>query len=109
VLLFLSLAMAGNYYIYDSIAPVADLLVSQLGFTDVQIGWLYSIYSVAAIGTLLIGGVIIDRIGTTTACLVFAIALPRRGSRSTRSRPRTRSCSSDASCSVSAPSRSSSR
>jgi MFS family permease len=73
VLLFLSLAMAGNYYIYDSIAPVADLLVSQLGFTDVQIGWLYSIYSVAAIGTLILGGVIIDRIGTTTACLVFAV------------------------------------
>jgi MFS family permease len=72
VLVFLSLAMAGNYYIYDSIAPVADLLTSQLGYSDTQIGWLYSIYSAAAIGTLLIGGVIIDRAGTSTACVVFA-------------------------------------
>lgn len=73
VLLFLSLAMAGNYYIYDSIAPVADLLSSQLGFSDTQIGWLYSIYSVAAVATLLLGGIIIDRVGTTVACTGFAI------------------------------------
>jgi MFS family permease len=73
VLLFLSQAMAGNYYIYDSIAPVADLLSVQLGYTDTQIGWLYSIYSVAAIGTLLIGGILIDRLGTRRACTGFAI------------------------------------
>jgi len=30
VLVFVSLAMFGNYYIYDSIAPVFDLLSSQL-------------------------------------------------------------------------------
>ena len=73
VLLFLSLAMAGNYYIYDSIAPVADLLTSQLGYTDTQIGWLYSIYSVSAITTLLIGGVLVDRLGVKVAGLVFAL------------------------------------
>jgi MFS family permease len=73
VLLFVSLAMAGNYYIYDSIAPIADLLSQQLGYTDTQIGWLNAIYSVAAIGTLLIGGVIIDRVGTKVACTVFAV------------------------------------
>lgn len=73
VLLFVSLAMAGNYYIYDSIAPIADLLSAQLGYTDTQIGWLNAIYSVAAIGTLLIGGVIIDRVGTKKASLFFAV------------------------------------
>ncbi len=73
VLLFLSLAMAGNYYIYDSIAPVADLLSSQLGYTDTQIGWLYSIYSVSAITTLLIGGILIDRLGVKVAGLAFAV------------------------------------
>ena len=73
VLLFLSLAMAGNYYIYDSIAPIADLLTSQLGYTDTQIGWLYSIYSVSAITTLLIGGVLVDRLGVRVAGLVFAL------------------------------------
>jgi MFS family permease len=73
VLLFLSLAMAGNYYIYDSIAPVADLLTSQLGYTDTQIGWLYSIYSVSAITTLLVGGILVDRLGVRVAGLVFAL------------------------------------
>ncbi len=73
VLLFLSLAMAGNYYVYDSIAPVADLLSSQLGYSDTQIGWLYSIYSVSAIATLLLGGVLVDRVGVRKAGLAFAL------------------------------------
>ena len=30
VLIFVSLAMFGNYYVYDCIAPVADLLAKQL-------------------------------------------------------------------------------
>ena len=67
VLLFLSLAMAGNYYIYDSIAPVADLLASQLGYTDTQIGWLYSIYSVRRSPRCCIGGILIDRLGVKVA------------------------------------------
>lgn len=71
VLFFISLTMFGNYYLYDSIAPVADLLKSQLGYTDQMIGRLYSIYSYVAFTTLLIGGVIIDRLGTKKAVLLF--------------------------------------
>ena len=44
-LLLISLAMFGNYYIYDSISPLADLLKSQLGFSDSNIGLLNAIYS----------------------------------------------------------------
>ena len=40
VLVAISVAMFGNYYVYDSIAPVADLLQKLLGFTDTQIGTL---------------------------------------------------------------------
>jgi hypothetical protein len=40
VLVFVSLAMFGNYYVYDCIAPVADLLSKQLGFSDSNIGLL---------------------------------------------------------------------
>jgi MFS family permease len=72
VLVFISLAMYGNYYLYDSIAPIADLLASQLGFTDAQIGTLYSVYSIAAVMVLIIGGVIIDRIGTKKSIFLFA-------------------------------------
>ena len=36
VLLFISLAMFGNYYIYDSISPLADVLKAQLGYSDLS-------------------------------------------------------------------------
>jgi MFS family permease len=72
VLVMVSLAMFGNYYIYDSIAPVADLLKSQLSFSDEQIGSLYTAYSIAAIIVLLIGGYIIDKFGTKKSIFVFA-------------------------------------
>ncbi len=73
ILIFVSIAMFGNYYVYDSIAPVFDLLSSQLNYTDQQLGLLYSIYSIAAIIVLLIGGVVIDRFGTKKSILFFAL------------------------------------
>lgn len=73
VLLFISLAMFGNYYVYDSAAPVFDLLSTQLGFTDQQLGLLYSVYSVAAVLVLLVGGYIIDRWGTKKSITLFAV------------------------------------
>ncbi len=72
-MLFMSLAMFGNYYVYDSIAPIADLLKSQLAFSDEKIGQLYSIYSVAAVIVLLISGVVIDRVGTKVSTFVFGV------------------------------------
>lgn len=73
VLLFISLAMFGNYYLYDTIAPIADLLKQQLHFTDEQIGLLYSSYSWGAILFLLLGGIIIDRFGTRKGTLLFGV------------------------------------
>ncbi|HMN23243.1 MAG TPA: MFS transporter [Ignavibacteriaceae bacterium] len=70
-LLLISLAMMGNYYIYDSISPLADLLKTQLGFSDSNIGLLNAIYSFPNIIMVLIGGLIIDRIGTKTSVLIF--------------------------------------
>ncbi|MDD5570599.1 MAG: MFS transporter [Bacteroidales bacterium] len=73
VLLFISLGMFGNYYIYDSISPLADLLVKQLKFTDSDIGLLNGIYSFPNIIMVLIGGIIIDRIGTKKSALLFSM------------------------------------
>lgn len=73
VLLFVSLAMFGNYYVYDSMGPIFDLLSTQLGFTDQQKGLLYSAYSVAAVLVLLVGGYVIDRWGTKKSVTLFAI------------------------------------
>lgn len=73
VLVFVSMAMFGNYYIYDSISPLADLLSKQLGFSDADIGLLNGIYSLPNIFLVLIGGIIIDRLGTRKSILIFAI------------------------------------
>lgn len=71
ILVVISLAMFGNYYIYDSVSPLADLLVKQLKFTDANIGLLQGIYSVPNILMVLIGGVIIDKFGTRISTFVF--------------------------------------
>jgi MFS family permease len=73
VLVLISFAMFGNYYIYDSISPLADILKAQLGFSDANIGLLNAIYSIPNIFMVLIGGVIIDRIGTKRSTLLFAL------------------------------------
>ena len=73
VLVFVSLAMFGNYYIYDSISPLADLLATQLKFSDADIGLLNGIYSVPNIIMVLLGGLLIDRLGTRKATIIFAV------------------------------------
>ena len=71
VLIVISLAMFANYYVYDSIAPIADILKSELGFSDSNYGMLFSVYSLAAVIVLLLGGVIIDKYGTVKSTIVF--------------------------------------
>jgi MFS family permease len=73
VLVVISLAMFGNYYVYDAVSPIADLLKSQLGLSDKNIGTLNAIYSFPNIIMVLIGGVIIDRIGVKRATLLFGV------------------------------------
>lgn len=73
VLLFVSLAMFGNYYVYDSLGPVIDLMREQLDFSYQQIGFLSSAYNIAALLVLLIGGIIIDRFGTKNAIVLFGL------------------------------------
>ncbi len=68
----ISLASIGNYYVYDSIGPVADLLSSQLGFSDTQIGTLNAIYSLPNIFMVLIGGVLVDRFNARSVTVVTA-------------------------------------
>ena len=75
VLMSVSLVMFGNYYFYDALEPLAKLLQVQLHFTDQNIGLLNSFYSIAPIATVLIGGILIDRIGTRKALLISLFLL----------------------------------
>jgi MFS family permease len=75
-----ALVMLGNYYGYDSIGPVAELLAQQLHFDDTQIGTLNAIYSLPNIFLVVVGGVLVDRftarvmvLATTALCLVGAV------------------------------------
>jgi MFS family permease len=65
-------ALFGNYYVFDSIGPVADTLQRLLGFSDTQIGTLNAVYNLPNIVMVLVGGIIVDRFGTGLATLVFA-------------------------------------
>jgi MFS family permease len=71
-LIFVSLAQFGNYYIYDSINPLERIFHDQLGFSASMFGWLNASYSVAAVATLLLGGIIIDRVGIRQALFLFS-------------------------------------
>ncbi len=73
VLLFVSLAMGSSHYIYDSINPMERVFTQSLGFSATTFGWLNSAYSVTAIVTLLLGGIVIDRMGTKKAITAFAL------------------------------------
>jgi len=74
VLALLAVAIAGNYYAYDSIAPIAGLLRSARGFSQAQIGLLNAVFSLPNIALALIGGILIDRFGPSRVALWTAAA-----------------------------------
>jgi MFS family permease len=67
-----AVALFGNFYVYDSIGPVADLLQQQRGFSDSQIALLNAIYSLPNVVLILVGGVLVDRFGAARMTLVTA-------------------------------------
>ena len=80
VLALIATANFGNFYVYDSIGPVAEQLVRERGFTDTQIGLLNAVYSLPNIVLLLFGGLLVDRFGAArmlfwTGAVCFAGAI----------------------------------
>ena len=73
ILLLVSLAMFGNYYVYVGISPLADLLAKQLHFSDSNTELLNAIYSIPNVFMVLIGGIIIDKIGTRISTFIFGL------------------------------------
>jgi len=72
VLLIAGLLTYGSYFAYDSIGALAPTLIQAWQANRESIGWLYTIYSIAAIVSVLFGGMLVDRIGTRWASLVFS-------------------------------------
>lgn len=72
VLLFVSLILYGSYFAYDSLGAIAPLLIQAFGVGRGAVGLTYTLYSIAAILSVLIGGMLIDWIGTRKASLLFS-------------------------------------
>ena len=70
-----SFMLFGSYFAYDSVAAIAPSLIDALKADRAAIGTMYSAYSFAAIVAVLLGGVLIDKIGTRRASLLFSAVL----------------------------------
>src|SRR5258708_28913855 len=68
----MAIVMYGNFYLYDSIGPVADLLQRQRGFNSTEIGMLNAIYNLPNVVLILVGGVLVDRYGAPRVTLATA-------------------------------------
>ncbi len=79
VLILASFAMATNYYFYDALAPLADLIRMNLGFTSTEYGFFVSAYSIPNVflAMAVLGGIILDRIGIriTGFSFIFLMAI----------------------------------
>ena len=75
ILGLVSFMLFGSYFAYDSVAAIAPSLIEALGADRAAIGTMYSVYSFAAIAAVLLGGVLIDKIGTRRASLIFSAVL----------------------------------
>ncbi|PJB76986.1 MAG: MFS transporter [Acidobacteria bacterium CG_4_9_14_3_um_filter_49_7] len=72
ILVFVSLLTYGSYFAYDSVGAIAPTLLTVLDVPRSAIGTMYTVYSVAAILSVFVGGILIDKIGTRAASFIFA-------------------------------------
>ncbi len=72
VLLLASFLLFGSYFAYDSLGAIVEPLMRRFGVGREAIGRTYTMYSLAAIPTVLLGGYLTDRLGTRRASLLFS-------------------------------------
>ncbi len=73
-LVFISLIAFGSYFAYDTIGAISPSLVEALNVEDPRgiIGSFYSIYGIAALLSVFIGGVLVDRLGVRKSSIIFS-------------------------------------
>jgi len=72
-LLFISSLSFGSYFAYDIIGAIAPSLIDELKAARATVGTMNTMYSVAAILVVLFGGMLIDRLGTRKASIIFSV------------------------------------
>ena len=73
ILIFVAALSFGSYFAYDIVSAIAPTLVKDLGAARGTVGAFFTAYSVAAVLAVLIGGMLIDRLGTRKASLMFSV------------------------------------
>ncbi|HGY55571.1 MAG TPA: MFS transporter [Caldithrix abyssi] len=73
ILFFVSMLTFGSYFAYDIIGAIAPRLVEELGAARGTVGAFYTVYSIAAIISVLLGGFLIDYLGTRKASMLFSV------------------------------------
>jgi MFS family permease len=72
VLAFVASLCFGSYFAYDIVGSIAPTLVKDLHASRGTVGTFFTAYSGAAILAVLIAGMLIDRLGTRKASLLFS-------------------------------------
>jgi len=67
-----SLTAFANSYLFDCVGPLAKLLSVQLHYSNADIGLLQAVCSLPNLVMVLIGGIVIDRIGEKRSVVLFA-------------------------------------
>jgi len=72
-LAFIASLSFGSYFAYDIIGAIAPSLIAGLHAGRATVGTFNTMYSVAAVLVVLFGGMLIDRLGTRKASLIFSL------------------------------------
>jgi MFS family permease len=73
ILFFIALLSFGSYFAYDIVSAIAPTLIEDLQAARGTVGAFFTAYSVAAILAVLLGGMLIDKLGTRKASLIFSV------------------------------------
>jgi len=72
-LFFIATLSFGSYFAYDIVGAIAPTLVGELHIARGTVGTFFTMYSVAAVLAVLLGGMLIDKLGTRKASFLFSI------------------------------------
>ena len=71
VLLIMGIVVFGAYYAFDALSPIASFIISDMGISRAQYGLLFSYYSLPNLVMVLVGGILLDKIGIRRAGNLF--------------------------------------
>lgn len=72
ILVLMGGVIFGSYYAYDAVSPIADYIISGMRISRAQYGLLFSYYSLPNFIMVLLGGILLDKIGIRKAGTLYA-------------------------------------